>query len=449
MSEWREAALGPIADAAGGLIRTGPFGSQLHKHDYVDDGPVIVVMPKDMTQGRISTESIARISDETALQLSEHVLQAGDIVLARRGDIGRAAWVDERDGRVLCGTGSMRIHLPAGDLSTRYLHYFLQTEEAINWLQGQAVGATMPNLNAEIVRSLPIRYPSLKAQRRVTDVLDAIDDLIENNRRRIALLERLAQAIYREWFVHFRYPGHADNERVDSSLGPIPAGWEVLRVEEVATIVRGRSYRGTELVEEGGVPFINLKCMERGGGFRRDGLKRYTGDFKAEQAAQPGDIVLAVTDLTQAREILARATLVPRLSEVGAVISLDVARVVPKDADDRLPLFAVLRYSDLADRVKEFANGSTVLHLSPDHIAAADIIWPSESVRRQMNDVLGSTYEMVDELNDAIDRLASLRNLLLPKLVTGAIDVSHLDLDALLDGNDGKASADHLSEGDN
>jgi type I restriction enzyme S subunit len=148
-------------------------------------------------------------------------------------------------------------------------------------------------------------------------------------------------------------------------------------VDQIATIVRGRSYRKSELVDDGGVPFINLKCMERGGGFRRDGLKRYAGAFKQEQLTSPGDIVLAVTDLTQGREILARATLIPRLFEGKGVISLDVARVVPKSAEDRISLFAVLRYSDLANRVKEYANGSTVLHLSPDHIAAAQIVWPN------------------------------------------------------------------------
>lgn len=293
--------------------------------------------------------------------------------------------------------------------------------------------AAVPGVNRNHLHVLPVTIPDPGTQAKIGEVLKVLDDLIENNRRRIALLEHMAQAIYREWFVHFRYPGHEDDELVDSPLGPIPDGWRVRPVEELAAVVRGRSYRKHELVEEGGVPFINLKCMERGGGFRRDGLKRYAGRFKPEQVTWAGDIVLAVTDLTQSRDILARATLVPRLREESGVISLDVVRLVPKSAEDRIPLFAVLRYSDLADRVKEHANGSTVLHLSPDHVAAALITWPSERLRGRAADLLGSMYSLCDELSDAADRLEGMRDILLPKLVSGAIDVSKLDLDTVLD----------------
>lgn len=311
----------------------------------------------------------------------------------------------------------------------RFIYYWLQTVP-LAALDG---GAANPTLNRNHAHLLEVRVPSLDLQIRIAEILGGIDDLIENNRRRISLLEQMVHAIYREWFVHFRYPGHEDDELVDSPLGPIPAGSRVRAVDELAVVVRGRSYRKHELVEEGGVPFINLKCMARGGGFRRDGLKRYAGPFKREQVTSAGDIVLAVTDLTQSREILARATLVPRLSEEHGVISLDVVRLVPRNSEDRIPLFAVLRYSDLADRVKEHANGSTVLHLSPDHVAAASIIWPAERVRRRAADLLGSMYSLCDELSDAADRLVRIRDLLLPKLVTGAIDVSKLDLGKLLE----------------
>ena len=142
-------------------------------------------------------------------------------------------------------------------------------------------------------------------------------------------------------------------------------------------------------------------------------------------------IVLAVTDLTQGREILARATLVPRLREPQGVISLDVARIVPRAADERLWLFGALRWSDFADRVKEFANGSTVLHLSPDHVAAGLLLWPPDGLRSAFVRDLEPILAMVDELHDSSDRLAAMRDLLLPKLMTGQIDVSRLDLGEL------------------
>jgi type I restriction enzyme, S subunit len=318
---------------------------------------------------------------------------------------------------------------PRTDSDLNYLYYLLLDAK----LNRHAGGAAQPLITQTTLKRLMYRVPIEPIRIKIGLVLRSFDDLIENNRRRIVLLEQMAGAIYREWFVRFRYPGHEDDQLVESPLGLLPASWQVRSVEELAVVVRGRSYRKHELVEDGGVPFINLKCMERGGGFRRDGLKRYTGPFKPEQVTSAGDIVLAVTDLTQSREILARATLVPRLPDASGVISLDVVRVVPRNADERIPLFAVLRYSDLADRVKEHANGSTVLHLSPGHVAAAPIIWPSQPMRHRAAAVLGSIYSLVDELSNAADHLARIRDILLPKLVTGAIDVSQLDLDALLD----------------
>jgi type I restriction enzyme, S subunit len=245
MSTWVEKPLGEIADLAGGMVRTGPFGAQLHQHDYVTDGAVAVVMPKDMAGGKVRFDSIARIDQTVADGLREHRLHPGDIVLARRGDVGRAAWVDVTDGPLLCGTGSMRIHLPGGDVLPRFVHYYLQTNAAIGWLQGQAVGATMPNLNGAIVRALPVVYPDMVTQAAIVGTLDSIEHLIENNRRRIELLEQMAQAVYREWFVRLRYPGYEFDEAVDLPLGRRPAGCRVGEspTEKAPGWERGRLHR--------------------------------------------------------------------------------------------------------------------------------------------------------------------------------------------------------------
>jgi len=294
-------------------------------------------------------------------------------------------------------------------------------------------GSAQPSLNRNYLTAIPVPDIPPSQQAIIAGILSALDDLIDNNRRRIKLLEQMAQAIYREWFVRFRYPGHEDATFVDSPLGPVPEGWEVRRLHEVATLVRGRSYRKHELVDTGGVPFVNLKCMMRGGGFRRDGLKRYEGAHNPDQRVSEGDIVLGVTDLTQGREILARATLVPRLGEEFGVISLDIARIVPVDPGDRLAVFFALRGTDFPDRVKEFANGSTVLHLSPEHVSGGLILWPIESIRRHFVRMVEPMVAQVDDLNDAADQLTAVRDLLLPKLVTGQIDVSGIDLDAVLE----------------
>lgn len=322
--------------------------------------------------------------------------------------------------------------IPSSDTDGRFLYYLLR-QRAPAIARG-ASGAATPIINKSNFSNVMVEVPAIATQAAIGRILGSLDDLIENNRRRAEVLEEIARAIYREWFVKFRYPGHRDVPLIHSALGQIPDGWETKAVGQVARVVRGRSYKSSELVDEGGLPFVNLKCLARGGGFRRDGLKRYNGKYKEEQLVGAGDLVLGVTDLTQGREILARATLVPRLGDEGGVISLDLIRLVPVDESERLWLYASLAWSDFADRLKEFANGSTVLHLSPGHVVAALTLWPPDALRKWLVAAIEPCLAQIEELSDQLDSLAALRDLLLPKLVTGQIDVSTLDLDALAKG---------------
>jgi type I restriction enzyme S subunit len=191
-------------------------------------------MPKDIIEGKIASDTVARVSVEHVERLSRHKLSSGDIVYGRRGDIGRQALVRLEQAGWMCGTGCLRLSLGDSVVDPLFLHYYLSQADVVNWIANQAVGATMPNLNTGILRSVPIRFPSLPTQRRIAGILFAYDDLIENSQRRIKILESMARALYREWFVHFRFPGHESVPLVPSSLGEIPQGWEVKKLSEIA-----------------------------------------------------------------------------------------------------------------------------------------------------------------------------------------------------------------------
>ena len=238
---WTTRTLGEIALRAGGEVRTGPFGSQLHKSDYVDDLKATpVVMPKDMVDGRVDITSIARVDDRVVERLSSHVLHTGDIVLGRRGEIGRRAWAGDAEDGWLCGTGSMRITINGStEVRPRFLFYYLGLAQTIAWLQGHSVGATMSNLSAGAVRQLPVRYPPTARQDAIVEVLDAVEILIKSNRRRIEILQEMARLLYREWFVHFRYAGYEDVELIDADHSPVPKGWEVWQVGDALDTTGG------------------------------------------------------------------------------------------------------------------------------------------------------------------------------------------------------------------
>jgi type I restriction enzyme S subunit len=435
VTEWRRTTLGEACEEGGGFVRTGPFGSQLHQSDYVENADGIpVVMPKDMSDGRIDRSAIARIDQQTAERLSHHLLRAGDIVLSRRGDVGRSAWVTGDDLPALCGTGSIRIHPgETGPVRHEYLRYFMRSRAAIDYLEGQAIGATMPNLNAGIVTGLPLTVPPLAQQNVVAEILSSLEDLIENNRRRVELLEQVAQAIYREWFVHFRYPGHEDATVVDSPLGPIPEGWEVKPLGEVIDVDKGLSYKGAYLTEVG-TPMANLKCFRPGGGFRRAGTKPYSGPFKPKHEIVPGDLIVANTDLTQAGTVIGSPALVPRRGfESGGIISHHLFAVRCAMPEMRLWLYQVFGEERFRSYARGVASGTTVLGFRPADLLSYPVAYPPRKLFGVFGTFAGHLGEMAEDLSDASEHLAGIRDLLLPRLVTGQIDVSELDLDALTD----------------
>jgi type I restriction enzyme S subunit len=196
-------------------------------------------MPQQLGDNQISIDGIARVFPmKMCNRLKRHCLRRGDIVFSRRGDVTRRAFITNRENGWLCGTGCMLIRPHHPNLYNEYLAFFFSLYEVKEYLIKQAVGATMPNLNTGILEAIPLFLPSLSYQQKAVAILTAYDDLIENNSRRIAILEEMAQAIYREWFVNFRFPGHEKVKLVQSPLGMIPEGWNVaLSLKDVSDSV--------------------------------------------------------------------------------------------------------------------------------------------------------------------------------------------------------------------
>ena len=200
---WDRVALGDIASN----IQTGPFGSQLHQSDYSFSGTP-VVMPKDLSGGRISEVSIARVSDDHVNRLSCHKIEVGDILYSRRGDVGRCAYATETEKGWLCGTGCLRVTIDEEKANAKFVFYQLQTPDTVGWVEKHAIGSTMLNLNTSILSNVPVILPPLETQERIAGILSAYDNLIENNQKQIRLLEEAARRLYKEWFVDFRFPGY-------------------------------------------------------------------------------------------------------------------------------------------------------------------------------------------------------------------------------------------------
>jgi type I restriction enzyme S subunit len=174
---WRASVLGEEVMRCGGRIQTGPFGSQLHASDYVDDG-VPVVMPKDLLRRRVSTLRIARVNLSDAERLSRHRLQEGDIVYSRRGDVEQHGLVRSRETGWLCGTGCLLVRLGPEWPSPLFASLALDRPETRAWITQHAIGATMPNLNTGILARVPIVVPPNKVLAAFNRVVQPLADRV-------------------------------------------------------------------------------------------------------------------------------------------------------------------------------------------------------------------------------------------------------------------------------
>ena len=231
--EWKEVRLGDIAD-----VQTGPFGSQLHKSDYIAEG-IPCIMPTNIGPHlNFIVDGIAHVSEVDANRLSRHLTEIGDIIYARRGDIEKCAYVTTNEEKWLCGTGCLKIRCN-NEVNSRFIAYLLSTAECKKWITGNAVGTTMLNLSKGILSNLPLLVPSHEDQRRIASILSSLDRKIELNNKINADLEEMAQAIFKNWFVDFE--PFKDGKFVDSELGMIPEGWKVGRADDFYQINIGKT----------------------------------------------------------------------------------------------------------------------------------------------------------------------------------------------------------------
>ena len=346
-----------------------------------------------------------------------------DVLIATVGaNIGSVAIMKETRGCVAQNLVGFRTNEEI--LSPHYLYYYLSWDITQQHLKNLDIGAAQPSIKVPHILELDIPLFPLPIQRKIADVLSAYDDLIEVNARRIRLLEAMAQSVYCEWF------GKVD----EMSL---PRGWEMGAIKDISKIQRGKSYRSENLADEG-LPFLNLKCFERDGGFRYDGIKRFQGEFKEEQTAQTGDIIMAVTDMTQERRVIARAARVPDIGEDFFVRSMDVVKLAPNPDVDKTYLYAMLRLSGFADEVKQHANGVNVLHLNPERIEGYQFALPPEKLRNEFGKIAEPNYRMCDVLEKQNANLRRTRDLLLPRLVSGETEVDGLGSRNLIENNLGE-----------
>jgi len=278
-----------------------------------------------------------------------------------------------------------------------------------------------------------ILLPPLPEQRAIAAVLSSLDDKIELLREQNKTLETIAQAIFKEWFVHFNFPNSqgkpykaSGGKMIDSEIGEIPEGWSALYLKDIVDLVSGYSYKGDELQEKATEALVTLKSFDRNGGFQVRGFKPFIGKPKKEQEVFLGDLVVAHTDLTQDANVLGNPALIFDDGGYNRIfITMDLVKVVPKNEKIKNDFFYYLmKAANFKQHCVGYSNGTTVLHLSKRAIPEYKVALPNNlELAEHFSDIANSTTKKIINNFSQIQTLSTLRDTLLTKLMKGEIRV--------------------------
>jgi len=353
----------------------------------------------------------------------EYKVQTPGVVTGRSGSLGQVLFIEQPFWPL---NTTLWVKDFKGN-NPRYVYYHLQTLG----LEHYNSGAGVPTLNRNHLNEIEVEVHVIESQQKIAAILSTYDDLIENNLRRIKILEEMAQNLYREWFVKFRFPGHEQVRMIDSPRGKIPEKWEVVQLRDFASIDKGISYKGSFLTDDG-LPMVNLKCISSGGGFRHAGTKPYSGDHKPRHRVIPGDLVFANTDLTQAGNIIGSPAIVPRRGfKKGGLASHHICIVRPMKQSplNQIFLFHLFQSGGFRDYAKSHASGTTVLGFRSDDALNFSFPMPPTQIKENFETIARNKFQLCESLMDRNLALRQTRDLLLPKLISGELDVSELDID--------------------
>jgi type I restriction enzyme, S subunit len=391
-----------------------------------DDTQVPLVKGENLQQGYIDWNNSKYWRLDEYDDYDKYHLLPGDVVIAMDRPWVTAglkwSYIKTHDPKSLLVQRVARLRAKIG-LKQSYLRVLISSNYFSYYVQPIVTGVNVPHISGKQIGDFKAPVPDEKTQEKIAAILSAYDDLIENNKRRIDLLENMAEEIYREWFVRFRFPGYQTSEFEKG----IPKGWDTGRANLFFDHVKGKSYKSDEIseIDEESMPFVTLKSFNRGGGYRSDGLKSYSGKYNDKQVVYEGDVVMAVTDMTQNRAVVGRVARIPDVGEKGAVISLDVIKLIPKTVSSTY-LFSYMKYSGFGDFIKSFANGANVLHLKPDLVTQQVIVVPPEKLRQKFEELVEPMHEQVGFLSKEIANLEETRSNLLPRLISGKLSVEDL-----------------------
>ncbi|MBD2184969.1 restriction endonuclease subunit S [Planktothrix sp. FACHB-1355] len=300
----------------------------------------------------------------------------------------------------------------------RFIKYYLTTIKP--QLRSITKGATQDNLSVSKLLSFDILTPPLPIQRKIAGILSTYDDLIENNMRRIKILEEMARSLYREWFVNFRFPGHQQVKMIDSELGLIPEGWEVVKIGDVAEVGRGSSPRpiaDQKYFEGGTIPWIKIADATKSGKYlyeTKQKVNEYGASFS--RLLPKGSLIIAASGTLGYTQLLG----------VDGCIHDGWLYLINFNGVEKEYLYYLFR--EQQQFFYNSAYGAAIQNVNTMILREMKILLPPSHIQKKFKQIISNNDKLLDNLGRKNLNLRKTRDLLLPKLISGEIDVENLDI---------------------
>jgi type I restriction enzyme S subunit len=381
-------------------------------------------------KGNLILDGVNRVSEEVYLEWSKRGKpEPGDLIIAREAPVGNIAIIP--DGLKVClGQRTVLVRPNNDKVDSRYLCYYLLGNEAQGQILTKTSGATVAHLNMKDIRGLKIsNLPNISLQKQIASILSAYDDLIENNNQRIKLLENMAEEIYKEWFVRFRFPGYKEAAFLDKEgiqgthgiKGAIPEGWDKRPIKDIVDIISGYAFKTEFFEEDGDYGLVTIKNVQNGFFVTKttDYIKELPKNIKDDIFLKDKDILLSLTGN------IGRICLV---YGDNYLLNQRVAKLKPKTKDLFEYVYLFFRSDFLRMTLENYSNGAAQQNLSPVDTSELKFITPPDGLLEKFSDITKSFFDEIIILLKKNQILQDTRDLLLPRLISGKLSVEDLEM---------------------
>ncbi|MCP4696340.1 MAG: restriction endonuclease subunit S [Gammaproteobacteria bacterium] len=393
----------------------GPFGSKLTSYDYIDYG-IPVIRGSNLNNGRfLDMNDFVYVSDlKVSKDLSSNLAKPCDLIFTQRGTLGQVAIIPEEgiSDRYVVSQSQMKLTVDDAKADRLFLYYYFSSREAIERIMNFTSSSGVPHINLTVLRNFEVPVPPHETQKAIASILSAYDDLIENNRRRIRLLEQAARLLYKEWFVHFRFPGY---EHVTITDG-VPEGWERNKIADVCETVGGGT-PSTKMSEywEGDITWIVPSDVTK-----NDCLALFDSERKITEKGLRE---------SSAKMIPAETILMTSRASVGffALMDFEICtnqgfiNIIPHE--NKLRMYLLFNLMSRVNEIRSNAKGTTYPEISKGRFRGMDIVVPSKALVSEFAQFASDIIQQVRCLKRSMLQLEAARDILLPRLMNGEVAV--------------------------